>query len=221
MLDEARRLKLWGILGTSHRLTGRHKPHNSRYIIDDHGRIVDRYDKMFCTGPRDCSQGDLPHYTPGNHLPTFPIRGVRCGTQICHDFRYHEPYRQMKKKRVQLVFHSYHNGHRSKAELQHYDNVWGMIVPPTMQTYAANNYMWISSNNTCARESSWPNFFVRPDGFITGRLRNNTAGVLITEINTRKTFYDASEACRDRAIEGVLHSGKLVSDPRSRDRRSR
>ena len=220
ILDEAHRLKLWVILGSSHRLTGRHKPHNSLYIIDDRGRIVDRYDKMFCTGPRDGKSGDLAHYTPGNHLPTFTIRGVRCGTQICHDFRYHEPYRQMKKKRVQLVFHSYHNGHRSKAILQRYENVWGMIVPPTMQAYAANNYMWISSNNTCARESSWPSFCVRPDGFITGRLRNHTTGVLITEIDTRKKYYDASADWRDRAMEGVLHSGKLVSDPRSHDRRS-
>jgi predicted amidohydrolase len=220
VLDEARRLKLWVILGSSHRLTGRHKPHNSLYIIDDHGQIVDRYDKMFCTGTRDCSRGDLAHYTPGNHLPAFTVRGVRCGTQICHDFRYHELYRQMKKKRVQLVFHSYHNGHQTKAKLQRYENVWGMIVPPTMQTYAANNYMCISSNNTSARESSWPSFFVRPDGFITGRLRNHTAGVLITEIDTLKKYYDASEDWRDRAIAGVLHSGKLVSDPRSHDRRS-
>lgn len=220
VLDEARRLKLWVILGSSHRLTGRHKPHNSLYIVDDHGRIFDRYDKMFCAGPRDGNQGDLAHYTPGNHLPTFTIRGVRCGTQICHDFRYHEMYRQLKKKRVQLAFHSYHNGHQPKAKLQRYENVWGMIVPSTMQAYAANNYMWISSNNTCARESSWPSFFVRPDGFITGRLRNHTAGVLITEINTRKKYYDASEAWRDRAMNGVLHSGKLVSDPRSHDRRS-
>ena len=47
ILDEAHRLKLWVILSSSHRLTGRHKPHNSLYIIDDRGRIVDRYDKMF------------------------------------------------------------------------------------------------------------------------------------------------------------------------------
>jgi hypothetical protein len=58
------------------------------------------------------------------------------------------------------------------------------------------------------------------DGFITERLRNHTAGVLITEINTREKYYDASEAWRDRAMNGVLHSGKLVSDPRSHDRRS-
>ncbi len=41
-------LRLWVILGSSHALTAPHKPHNSLYIIDDTGRLVDRYDKCFC-----------------------------------------------------------------------------------------------------------------------------------------------------------------------------
>lgn len=220
VLDEARRLKLWVILGSSHRLSGRHKPHNSLYIINDRGRIVDRYDKMFCTGPRNCSSGDLKHYTPGDHLPVFTIRGVRCGVQICHDFRYQEIYRELKRKHVQLVFHSYHNGHQRKEYLQRNGNIWGVIVPPTMQTYAANNAMWISSNNTCAHYSSWPSFFVQPDGVISGRLRQHTAGVLISRVDTAKKFYDASEDWRDRAMKGVLHSGAVVRDARSANRRS-
>jgi predicted amidohydrolase len=220
VLEEAKRLKVWVILGSSHRLTGRHKPHNSLYIINDQGRIIDRYDKMFCTGTRNCRNGDLKHYTPGGHLPTFTIRGVRCSTQICHDFRYPELYRQIKAKGVQLVFHSYHNGHKTKSFLKRNGNIWAVTVPPTMQAYAASNYLWISTNNTSARESSWPSFFVRPDGVIAGRLRNNIAGVLISHIDTSTQHYDASEAWRDRAIKGVLHSGTLVNDVRSRDRKS-
>jgi predicted amidohydrolase len=220
VLAEAKKLKLWVILGSSHRLGSKHKPHNSLYIINNRGSIIDRYDKMFCTGPRDERSGDLKHYTPGNHLPVFTIGGVRCGVQICHDFRYQEIYRELKKKRVQLVFHSYHNGHHPQATLDRSGNIWGVIVPPTMQAYAANNHMWISANNTIARCSSWPSFFVQPDGVITDKLRNHSAGVLISRIDTSKKFYDASEQWRDRAMKGVLHSGKLVSDPRSRDRKS-
>ena len=48
--DLSRKLKLWVILGSNHRLTGKHKPHNSLYVINDRGSVVDRYDKMFCTG---------------------------------------------------------------------------------------------------------------------------------------------------------------------------
>jgi predicted amidohydrolase len=42
VLDLARQCSLWVILGSAHRLTGRHKPHNSLYIINDHGTLVDR-----------------------------------------------------------------------------------------------------------------------------------------------------------------------------------
>ena len=59
VIDLSKRLKLWVILGSTHRLSGKHKPHNSLYIIDPRGRLVDRYDKMFCAGPRSGKAGDL------------------------------------------------------------------------------------------------------------------------------------------------------------------
>ena len=210
----AKELSLWVILGSTHRLTGKHKPHNSLYIISDRGRLVDRYDKMFCTGPSSQKSGDLKHYTPGSHFCVFTIRGIRCGVLICHDFRYDELYRVYKRRSVQLMFHSYHNAHNSPAKLRKY-NIWGTIVPVTMQTYAANNYIWISANNSSRPASSWPSFFVRPDGIITGRLTNNRPGVLISKIDTAAKIYDASQHWRNRALRGIYHSGKLLRDPRS------
>jgi len=215
----ARRLRIWVILGSSHRLSDNHKPHNSLYVIDDRGRLVDRYDKRFCTGNCTGKSGDLAHYSPGDHFVTFQIRGVKCGLIICHDFRYDELYREYKRHGVQLMFHSYHNGHQSKKTLRRAGNIWGVIVPPTMQAYAANNFMWISANNTTARESSWPSFFVRPDGVITGRLTNHRASILITTVDTESKLYDASEAWRDRALKGIYHSGTMVCDRRSRARK--
>ena len=212
--ERAEQLKLWVILGSVHRLSGRHKPHNSLYIIDASGRLVDRYDKMFCTGDRSGKSGDLEHYSPGCHFSVFEIRGVRCGALICHDFRYDELYREYKKRDVQLMLHSYHNARLSPARYRRY-NIWGTIVPPTMQAYAANNYMWISVNNSSTPMSSWPSFFVRPDGMITGKLANNRAGMLLSAVDTRKKIYDASAVWRERAMKGVFHSGRLVRDPRS------
>jgi predicted amidohydrolase len=43
----ARELHLWVVLGSTHPLTKPHKPHNSLYLINPKGRIVDRYDKRF------------------------------------------------------------------------------------------------------------------------------------------------------------------------------
>ncbi len=72
VLAAARRFKLWVLLGSTHRLTGNHKPHNSVYVIDPRGQIVDRYDKRFCTGTngKRCTM-DLSHYSPGNRCVTF------------------------------------------------------------------------------------------------------------------------------------------------------
>ena len=215
----AKELRLWVILGSAHRLTGRHKPHNSLYIINDRGRIVDRYDKMFCAGDRAGKTGDLKYYSPGSHFCIFNISGLRCGAQLCHDFRYDELYRRYRRYGVQFMFHSYYNAHQSAAKLRKY-NIWGLIVPATMQAYAANNYFWISANNSSQPVSSWGSFFVRPDGMITGRLKVNQPGILISRVDTSQQFYDASECWRDRAIRGVYHSGRLFRDRRSKHRTS-
>ena len=111
VLDLARKLHIWVILGSTHRLSGQNKPHNSLYIIDDKSNVIDRYDKMFCAGDETGKTGDLAHYTPGNHFCVFEIENVCCGTLICHDYRYPELYREYKRKGVQLMFHSYHAGH--------------------------------------------------------------------------------------------------------------
>ena len=232
VLDLARELRLWVIVGSTHRLTGRHKPHNSLYIINDRGRLIDRYDKMFCSGDRSGRTGELAHYSPGCHFSVFSIKGVQCGALICHEYRYPELYREYKRKGVQLMFHSYHAGHVTPKRMKALRDDVGVrfhrfsrgstlpeiTMPATMQASAANNYMWISCPNTSARESCWPSFFVRPDGVITGRLRLNMAGILISTVTTHEKLYDSTVAWRDRAMRGVFHSGVLVRDIRSDER---
>ena len=91
-------------------------------------------------------------------------------------------------------------------------------MPATMVAEAANNHVWISCPNSSARESCWPSFFVRPDGVVTGRLRRHTAGVLVSEVDTDEQIYDSTVAWRDRAMDGVSHSGTVVRDRRSDER---
>ena len=211
LLGVAKELGVWVVLGSTHRLGDGHKPHNSLYLIDSNGRPVDRYDKRFCT------KSDLEHYSPGNHTVTFDIEGVRCGLLICYDFRFQELYREHKRLGVQLMFHSFHNAARPERPKPE-DNVLGHIAPATMYTYAANNHFWISATNSSRRFSCWPSFVVQPDGRPCGRLRLNTTGLLITEVDPEREFYDAPGENRARAMEGVFHSGTLVSDPRSSSR---
>jgi len=231
-MDLAAKLKLWVILGSSHQLSGRRKPHNSVYVISDGGRIVDRYDKRFCAGDRSGTSEDLAHYTPGDHACRFTIRGVRCGVLICYDYRYPELHRQYKREGVQLLFHSFHAANVPPARLEamqaqvgsQYHRLSGgttypeITMPATMQAAAASSHVWISCSNSSARYSCWPAFFVRADGVITGRLRRHAPGLLISSVDTRQKLYDSTRAWRSRAMRGVLHSGRTVRDPRSMNR---
>ena len=232
ILDLAAELGLWVLLGSSHPLSGRRKPHNCVYVIDDKGRIVERYDKRFCSGDRAGKTGDLAHYTPGDHFSTFRIRGIRCGVLICYDYRFPELYREYKRRGVQVIFHSYHTGNVPPARLRSIQRQVGepfhrlnagttypeITMPASMRAAAASNHVWISCANSSARYSCWPAFFVRADGVVTGRLRRHAAGILLSEVDTDAPLYEATHAWRSRALRGELHSGRRVCDPRSEDR---
>ena len=213
----ARETKTWVLLGSTHRLTGKHKPHNSVYVIDDKGKIVDRYDKRFCTGLGGRKPTfDLSFYSPGDRFTTLRIKGITCGVLICYDYRFPELYREYKKQGVQIMFQSFHNARKTVVEDEEY-NIWKTIVPATMSCRAAENHFWVSANNSITRPSRWPSFAVRPDGAIVGRLKSHQAGVLITDMTLDPTFFDAPGPWRDRAMAGELNSGTPVNDPRSAD----
>ena len=234
VMELAASLNLWVILGSAHRLTAPHKPHNSLYIISDQERIFDRYDKRFLGGDPLRLTGDLAHYSPGNHFTVFDIKGVRCGALICVDCRYPELYRAYKARGAQLMFHSYNAAHvgaekwseieaeigQENFSLNPATTFPGIIQPATMQTAAASNYMWISCPNSSAYRTCWASFFVRPDGVITGKLNPHEPGILVSEVDTDKQFYDSTATWRERAMNGILYSGEIVADPRSEDRQA-
>jgi predicted amidohydrolase len=188
------------------------------YVINPQGKNVDRYDKRFCTGTNGPSRPtmDLAHYSPGDRLVTFRVKGVMCGVSICYDYRFPELYREYRKQGVQVLFQSFHNARKSVVANQQY-NIWKSIVPATMACRAAENHFWVSANNSTARPSRWASFAVRPDGLIVGRLTLHRPGVLITNMVLDPKLFDAPGPWREAAMNGQLHSGDLVSDPRSAD----
>lgn len=223
-------LGLWTILGSAHRLDEGRKPHNSAYVIDASGALVDRYDKRFCAGDAEGRTGDLSHYTPGDHFAVFDIKGVRCGVLICHDYRYPELYRAYHRQGVRLMFHGFHAGGIAAERFAAMEadvgrhlltggtTLPGITMPAGMIAAASNNNMWISCPNSSAPKSCWPSFFVRPDGVITGALEPETEGLLLSKVDLAADIYDSTAAWRDRAMDGTLHSGALVEDPRSKAR---
>jgi predicted amidohydrolase len=236
VLDWARRCGVWVVLGSAHRLSGGRRPHNCLYVIDSQGQLADRYDKRFCSGDPGERTGDLAHYTPGDHGSTWTINGVRCAALICYDYRFPELYREYKRQQAELVFHSFHAGGLTAQTLAAVGAAIGpelaplnpaatftypgITMPAAMTAAAAGSHVWISCPNSSRRESCWPAFAVRADGVTAGRLRRHRAGILLTTVDTGLPLYDSTAAWRDRALSGQLHSGTLVSDPRSTDRRS-
>jgi len=203
----AKELEIWVILGSIHQLSGNNKPHNSLYLIDPNGNIVDRYDKRFCTG------GDLRHFSPGDHFVTFNINGVTCGLLICYDIRFPELYRQYRKLNTDVIFQSFHNARYKKGRIH------PIIMHITAQAMAASNYFYMSLTNSSVKES-WPCYFITPDGLIQNKLTTNEPGVLISDLDISMQFYDPSKPFRLDAIEGKLNSGECIQDPKSANRKS-
>lgn len=203
----AAKLKLWVVLGSTHRLTEPNKPHNSLYLIGPDGGIVDRYDKRFCT------PGDLRRLTPGDRFVNFQINGVKCSLLICFDLRFPELYRQLYEQKVNCVFQSFYNA-RQKGPSVH-----TQIMRQTMQCRAATNHLWVSMTNSSGYYSPYPSCFIRPDGKIVRQLRQNRLGLMVNTVDLNRKFYDPMADFRDMAISGKLNNARqAVNDPRSRNR---
>jgi len=202
----AGRLGIWVVLGSTHRLTEPNKPHNSLYLINHEGRIIDRYDKRFCT------PGDLKRLTPGERFVYFDINGVKCSLLICFDLRFPEIYRRLYKQGVKCVFQSFYNA-RQKGPSVHTD-----IMRQSMQCRAATNNFWASMANSSAYYSPYPSCFIRPDGKITGQLSFNKAGMMVNAVDLNRKFYDPMKDFRDKVIGGKFDNlERKINDERSRN----
>jgi len=215
IMSLAGKLSLWVVLGSTHRLTpdknirGQaepNKPHNSLYLINPQGKIVDRYDKRFCT------KGDLRRLTPGDHFVYFTINKVKCSLLICFDLRFPEIYRELYKQKVNCVFQSFYNARQKGPSVHTY------IMRQTMQAHAATNHFWISMSNASGYYSPYPSCFIQPDGVIVRQLKANRPGLMVNTVDMSKKFYDPMADFRDLAIAGVLSNGSTkINDPRSKD----
>ena len=207
VLALAEKLGLWVVLGTIHPVSEGNKPFNSLYIINDNGEIIDRYDKRFLTG------GDLKHFSPGDHFVNFEINGINCGLLICYDVRFPELYREYRKLDTDLIFQSFYNARMGKGWIH------PIIMHITAQARAATNYFYMSLTNSSVAES-WPCYFLTPDGLIQNKLEANVPGVLISDVDIKTEYYDASSRYRLDAINGKLNSGELLPASFSKNRTS-
>jgi predicted amidohydrolase len=202
----AGRLDLWVALGSTHQLTPPNKPHNSLYLITPMGKILDRYDKRFCT------KADLRRLMPGDHFVYFTINKVKCSLLICFDLRFPEIYRELYKQKVNCIFQSFYNARQKGPSVHTY------IMRQTMQCRAAENHFWVSMANSSGYYSPYPSCFIQPDGRIAAQLKANRPGMMVNTVDLSRKFYDPMADFRDMVIAGARsNQPKPFTDPRSRN----
>jgi len=200
------------VLGSAHYISEKEKPTNCQYIISDKGEIVDRYDKSMLTG------GDMEAYTPGNHLVTIELKGLKCGFLICYDICYPEMYNVYRHKGVKLMFHSFYNA-RYKGK-----TILDEIKPAWIRVRAADNRMWVVASNSSGHYSSWASCIARPDGSLVS-LERGVPGILYREFpDSEKTdefdSWTHNKKMMRLAKDEVYHNGRPSSHPRATNTKS-
>jgi predicted amidohydrolase len=90
-------LHIWAVVGMPVRQKG--KLYNSAVVIDDAGKVRERYHKV---------QLAEPWPEPGDHLSVFRVKGVPCSIIICHDERYPELVRLPVLAGARVIFYLSH-----------------------------------------------------------------------------------------------------------------
>lgn len=203
--------KVWVILGSAHRLGSDLKPTNCLYLINRHGKIVDRYDKCWLV------QGDeLKTFTPGDHLVTFSLGGVRCGLMICYDSNYLQMFNAYAHKGVDLLFYS--AGHAGFKDDR------AKMDESTIPLLAVYYRMWISVSNSSARYSGLVTCLSDPNGMgtIARTLKRHEIGILYHDFTNSSFghYWNQDVKLAKLHPKEIYHNGKASFHRRAVNRRS-
>jgi predicted amidohydrolase len=200
----ARELRLWTVLGSVHRLTAPHRPHNSLYVISDRGQLVTRYDE------RMLSHTKLSHlYAPGSAPLTFDVDGVRFGCLLGMEVHFPELFGEYERLDVDCVLFST-TGAGS-----------GTFATEALGHAAVNGY-WVSFAVPAQHSTTAPSGVISPGGEWLARCpRDGTASVVLTDLDDSSEQVEVpvfkARPWRRKARTGV-YAPHHVQDPRSANR---
>lgn len=150
--EACKKAQVWAIVGTPD--WQGEKLYNTALVIDDKGRTVERYNKVFLAEKWP---------DPGDHIAVFDVAGIRCGLIICHDERYPELVRLQAMKDARIIFYISHESGLSKPD---------KIGPyrAQIQARAVENSVWVVQSNAPANKdnsgSNGHSRIIQPDGNI-------------------------------------------------------
>ena len=194
----ARRLGIWVVLGSNHRLPPRRNgaqlwPHNSLYVISDTGVIAGQYAK------RLCSNTELTYwYTPGKDPLVFDVDGIRFGCALCIEVVFPHLFTEYERLGARCVLLSSYS----------HDPIHGVMA----RAHAATNGFWVSHATPVACSRTLPTTIIGPDGGLIGECAAHKSGMLLHKIDPDAERYRVAirvaRPWRARARSGELHAGR-------------
>lgn len=150
------------------------KLYNSALIVDERGRVVERYHKV-----------QLAENWPvgGDHLSVYKLFGVPCSTIICHDERYPELVRLPVLAGARVVFYiSHESGIRQESKLGPYR--------AQIQARAVENTVYIAQANAPANDDATGSHghsrLIAPDGNVLQEATVFGEDVLVADFDLTK-----------------------------------
>lgn len=200
----ARELRLWVVLGSVHRLTPPHRPHNSLYVISDQGEVVTRYDE------RMLSQTKLTFmYTPGSLPVTFQVDGVRFGCAVGMECQFAEVFSEYERLDVDGVLFS--------TAGPGTPNNRGVFATEARALAAMNSY-WVSYAAP-AQDEGAPSGLISPRGEWLGRCpQQGKPAVAVIDLDNSEP--NLARPWRRKARAGIYDLHLVRNDARSDDRRT-
>ncbi len=204
----ARELRLWTVLGSVHRLTAPHRPHNSLYVISDRGEVVTRYDERMLSNTKISYM-----YTPGRTPVTFQVDGVRFGCTLGMEVHFPELFTEYERLDVDCVLFS------STGAAPPQDT--GMFATEA-QGHASVNGYWVSFAVSARQSGTAPSGVISPGGEWLARCpQDGTASVAVVDLDDNAQDVEAAvfgaRPWRRTARAGV-YDPHFVQDPRSDER---
>lgn len=204
----ARELKLWTVLGSVHRLTAPHRPHNSLYVISDQGEVATRYDERLLSNTKISYM-----YAPGSAPRTFEVDGVRFGCSLGMEVHFPEVFSEYEKLDVDCVLFSTTAAPTLKDSKTFATEAQGL---------AAINSFWVSFAVPTQHSAIAPAGVISPAGEWLARCSGDgTPSLAIVDIDDSSEDVEIAvfraRPWRRTARAGV-YDPHFVQDPRSEDR---
>ncbi|MER7408122.1 carbon-nitrogen hydrolase family protein [Streptomyces sp. NPDC000070] len=200
----AGRLGLWTVFGSIHPLTPPNRPHNSLYVVSDHGQLVARYDKRFL------SHTEVSFlYSPGHQPLVIEVNdGIRFGFALCIEANFPEIFAEYERLDVDCVLLSVMVDDAPRARVA--------------QAYGTLYNYWLGYAVPAQFSATTPSGIVAPGGrWLEQCPADGQPALAVADIDLDSANPDIDVALRyarpwrRRAQEGLYEDRLVDGDPRS------